>query len=187
VRLFLSLQPQPELIQRLLEVQAALPGDSWTLKTVPPEQFHLTLHFLGETPERLLEDLGKELGACANRFRPFDLACGGLGAFPHWEDPRVLWIGVHDRAGKLKELFEATKKILNSYRLFKLNEDFQPHLSLARVTDLKTSWDPAKIQGLLSQWEHLGKLAVEGFHLTQSHLGPGGAKHEVLKEFKLKE
>ena len=186
MRLFLSLPIPNKLIQRLVELQSQLESSDWELKCVAPENFHLTLHFLGETPVNILNDLHHELSAVAHRLRPFDLACGGLGAFPSFEDPRVLWVGLQDRQGKLKGLVEATRKVLDSYRLFKLRDDFQARLTLARVVDLKESWDPGRLARLAPQWADLGDLAVEAIRLMKSELGQNGAGHELIEEYKLK-
>ena len=184
MRLFLAISLQPELARRLQDMQKALESSAWSLKPSPAEKLHLTLHFLGETPENLLEDLHHDLKACAQRHRPFDLKVGGLGAFPSWEDPRVLWAGVQDPKGKLAGLFDASRRALNAYRLFKLREEFQPHISLAKVGELKASWDPRPLQGILQQWEKIGILPVEEFSLIKSAPGEG-APYDLIEKFSL--
>ncbi len=161
-------------------------SQDWDLRWTPPENLHLTLHFLGETPENLLVDLHHDLAALASAQRPFDLKVSGLGVFPSWEDPRVLWVGVEDRAGKLEGLFRASLKVLNAYRLFKLREDFQqPHLTLARVGRLGAAWDPRRALAIAGQGGDLGILRVDEFYLMKSELSPAGARYEVVEKFSL--
>jgi len=171
---------------RLLELQRQLRASTWELQLSDPADFHLALHFLGATPERVVDDLKRELGAVAHAHRPFDLACGGLSCFSDEDNPRVVYASLHDSAAKLMELFEATRRVLNAYRLFKLRDELTPHITLARVTKLSAAWDPMLLRGLAPQWDKLGTYPVERMQLMQSHLGrEGGPRYELLADLRL--
>jgi 2'-5' RNA ligase len=185
LRLFLALPVPPELARRLGSLQDELASSDWKIRWTPPAKLHLTLHFLGETPENLLEDLHHELGALMHARRPFDLKVGGLGAFPSWEDPKVLWAGVSGPGAVLEELFAASYKILKNYRIFQLRENFTPHLTLGRVTDLSPAWEAGRLKGLLPQWNDLGRLPVEGLRLMRSRPGPADQDYEILQTYQL--
>jgi 2'-5' RNA ligase len=95
----------------------------------------------------------------------------------------VVYAGIHDPAGKLQDLFEATRRILNASRLFKLRDELTPHITLARVSKLSAAWDPAILRGLAPQWEKLGGYPVEKMQLMASHLDrEAGKRYEVLAE-----
>lgn len=184
MRLFLSIPIPDDLARSLVQVQLAAESAHWNLTLSPLENFHVTLHFLGETQTSLLEDLHHDLSACAHRLRPFDLNCGGLGAFPSFENPRVLWAGIEDKTGKLKELFEATRRVLNSYRLFKLEEELrQAHVTLARVNELKPGWDPKRLEAIFPQCQKIGRLPVEEIRLMQSQRTEHGSRYELVEKF----
>jgi 2'-5' RNA ligase len=185
LRLFLAVPCPAPLVDRLQQVQFELAAEAWDLDVCRPEDFHLTLHFLGATPERVLDDLKKELGALCHARRPFDVSCGGLGCFPDELQPRVLWAGIRDPAGKLEELYGAARRVLNGYRLFKLRDEFTPHLSLARVTRLSRAWDPALLRGLAPQWRDLGDFPVDRVALMASGPAGDGPRHRVLDQFVL--
>jgi 2'-5' RNA ligase len=186
MRLFLSIPLPDSLQRRLVQLQEELASFNWKVRWTPPEQLHLTLHFLGETPENLIEDLHHEMAALCHARWPFDLSAGGLGAFPSFENPRVLWAGLHDHGEKLKELFEASYRLLKGYRIFELRKEFTPHLTLGRVGELSQAWDPSPIKGLLPQWKNLGALPVENLRLMRSHLNKEGARHEVVESYALR-
>jgi 2'-5' RNA ligase len=185
-RLFVAIPVPPPLQARLQEMQQALLASSWELSLSEPEDLHLTLHYLGATPARVIDDLKRELGAVAHARRPFDLRCHGLGAFPDEEEPRVLWAGVEDPHGKLAELHQATLRVLNSYRLFKLHEQLTPHLTLARVRKLSSAWSPEPLRHLAKESGGLGRLPVEQVRLYRSReREEAGPHYECLAELAL--
>jgi 2'-5' RNA ligase len=155
------------------------------------QNLHLTLHFLGPTPSNLLEDLLHDLRACAHRHRPFDLALGPLGCLPDTKNPRLFWAGVQDRHGFLKGLGEDSRQILNQYRLFKLKDDFLPHVTLGRVSDLH-HWDSKPLEILLPQIRLEGRLPVESMVLYRSNQRVTSAEkgtekvYEALQRYPLK-
>ncbi|MGH7441155.1 MAG: RNA 2',3'-cyclic phosphodiesterase [bacterium] len=180
-RLFLALAPSLDLRRKLGAMAETLQSDAWSLIPVESRDFHLTLHFLGATPARLVDDLKRDLGALCHARRPFDLRAGGLGCFPDDANPRVLWVGVLDRAGKLRELFEAARRVLDGYRLFKLPANFTPHFTVARVERLSASWDPRLLRGIARQWDDLGAFGIEEVLLRSSRTGAAqGPRYETL-------
>lgn len=186
LRLFLAIPCPPVLAARLTQVQQELLASTWDLRFSAPEDLHLTLHFLGATPPRLVDDLKRELGAIAHARRPFDLVCGGVGCFPDESQPRVVYAAIVDPANKLQDLFEATRRILNAYRLFKLGGELTPHLTLARVSKLSAAWDPALLRGLAPQWEKFGGYPVEHILLMAGLLDrEAGKRYEVLADLRL--
>ena len=87
LRLFLAI-PIPEAIaERLLSLESGVPGASWRL----PEQFHLTLRFIGEVDEAIARDIDHELGRIVAA--PFEIALEGAGSFGG-QEPTALWAGV---------------------------------------------------------------------------------------------
>ena len=95
-RLFLGVGLTDEVAQGLatfLTVETMrLPG-----RPTPPENWHLTIRFLGSTTplqrDRMLEFLDDDLAV-----EPFTMSFGGLGAFPKPSRATVLWLAV-ERGG----------------------------------------------------------------------------------------
>ena len=87
LRLFLAV-PIPEgIADRLLTLEADVPGASWRAA----EQYHLTLRFIGDVDEAIARDLDTELGRIIAA--PFEIALSGVGSFGGRE-PSALWAGV---------------------------------------------------------------------------------------------
>lgn len=74
--------------------ELAAGGGSERLRWTSSEQWHLTLAFLGEVEERVLDQLHIRLERAAARHRVQRLAIAGAGAFPRPHRARILWAGV---------------------------------------------------------------------------------------------
>src|SRR5512138_155342 len=87
-RLFIAVDLPEEARQAVCGRKGEMAGSRW----VPEEQLHLTLRFIGDADDALLERIGQELV----KVRPasFDLSLVGTGHFPPRGLPRVLWAGI---------------------------------------------------------------------------------------------
>ncbi len=106
-RLFVGAFPPADVALALRDAVAGLDA-----RLAVAEDIHLTLHFLGPTPEARIESL-------------VELRIRGTGAFPDFERPRVLWIGVEE-AGPAGRLLELARCVGNE------ETPWTPHLSVAR-------------------------------------------------------
>src|SRR4051812_26886949 len=80
--------------QQLRELRSQLDLISHPPRWVPPENFHLSLAFLGEVEEEKLPQLKLILEEATQDAAAFDLKFTGVGAFPGTRSARVLWVGV---------------------------------------------------------------------------------------------
>ncbi len=69
--------------------RGVLGNGSW----VPPENFHLTVRFLGEVPKERLPELLEVGRKAAEETKSFALSFEILGGFPETKAARVLWVG----------------------------------------------------------------------------------------------
>lgn len=91
--MFVAVVPSPEAVEDLdgfLDVRREHGAFRWTL----PEQWHVTLAFLADVPERCLDDLEERLGRVAARHAPRTATLAGGGAFPHVGAAKVIWAGL---------------------------------------------------------------------------------------------
>ena len=132
-RLFLAFAAPPSLAEALGAVQKRLKRDfgqrELGFRFTPPENFHVTLFFLGNTEkEGEVADLAAAIaGTCA----PFTLEVKGIGAFPEERSARVIWAGIQ-RARELVELREEAERVLAPLGFIE-RQEFRPHLTLARL------------------------------------------------------
>ena len=176
MRLFVGLELPFALREALGSLRHGLPGTRW----LPPENYHLTLRFLGETPNHVAEEVDHTLASL--RARAFALALSGTGVFERNGRPGSLWVGV-DRTPALDHLQNKIERALQRAGLPAERRRFQPHVSLARVDtvapDRLAAWIAA------NNLFRTTPVPVECFTLFSSQLGPEQAVYTPEVEYGL--
>ena len=103
---------------------------------VPPEEIHLTLRFLGETPAAKVDGLREHLERALTELPAPRLRLGRTGSFPETGSARVLWAGVDEdpgTEGRLEALARAADAAAIGSGCAPADEDpFRPHITVAR-------------------------------------------------------
>lgn len=97
------------------------------------EALHVTLRFLGATPEDRLVPLATALRRETADLAPFTVRLGALAAFPHARRPRVLVLDLDDEpAGALADLAGAAERAAAAAGFAPEARPFRGHLTLGR-------------------------------------------------------
>jgi RNA 2',3'-cyclic 3'-phosphodiesterase len=176
-RLFIGLDLPADCKAVLQELDPHLPG----LRSLPEDQLHLTLSFLGDVDGPKEADLRDELAGV--RVPPFFLPLEGVGAFSPRGIPSVVWAGV----GKgHPHLFALHQRVQNAVLKAGMQPDlkpFHPHVTIGRAKGLSRQ----ALQPFLHKYAkaELGMFKVSGFVLYSSVLAMDGATHtvEMRQEF----
>jgi len=123
LRLFIAIPVPEEVAERLLMLEADVPGASWRL----PEHFHLTLRFIGDIDGAVARDVDHELGRIVAA--PFEIALAGAGSFGG-KEPSALWAGV-DAPPDLARLTQACERAIQRAGLPPEPRKYKPHVTLA--------------------------------------------------------
>jgi 2'-5' RNA ligase len=125
-RYFVAVPLPSETSELLTAVQpAVLPG----LRLIGREEFHLTLHFLGEVPQPQDEVLRAALARVGKNAFSIDLR--GVGRFPPGGEPRVLWAGV-EKSPALLDLHASVGAVLTDAIGYRPEaRPYSPHVTLA--------------------------------------------------------
>ncbi|GAB7013892.1 RNA 2',3'-cyclic phosphodiesterase [Halolamina salina] len=191
MRLFFAIDLPDDLREPFAAIQddlAAAEGLSFT----DPEQAHLTMKFLGDTPteddaadDPTVAD-AKVAGAAAvdaADLSPFEMEVGGLGAFPSAEYISVVWAGVRDGAADLEALAAALETETIDRGFDAADNPFTPHVTLARMNDARGK---DLVQDRLRNTDPtVGRFTAEELRLKRSVLGDDGAEHETIARFPL--
>jgi len=145
---------------------------------------HLTLKFLGDIDESMVERVKQVLERSDRSCGCFDLHVEGLGVFPSLRKPRIVWVGVRRESAldKLQRGLEASLQVLG----FEAERrPFRPHLTVAR---LKSSRNISELQCFLESEGRdfaVGSFAVDAIHLYRSVLHPDGPEYQKLSTCEL--
>lgn len=132
MRLFLAINLPPDLRRAVWDAASAvrdtLPDVAW----VAESKIHLTLKFLGEQPETALAPLAESMRAIGQSHTAPAVRVGGLGAFPNFRRPNVVWIGVEPEP-RLELLHHDIEVACHQHGYEIDGRAFRPHLTLGRV------------------------------------------------------
>lgn len=182
MRLFLAMDLAPEIRASLAALLDELRPTTDAVRWVKPEGLHVTLKFLGETPEPKLPEISAGL-APVKSTRPVEMSFRGLGFFPSERQPRVFWVGI-EATPNLAELAEEIEQKLAALGFARENRPFHPHLTLGRYRSLDRR---RRLQERIRDLgrREFGRQSISEFFLFQSQLGRGGAEYKKLARFEL--
>jgi RNA 2',3'-cyclic 3'-phosphodiesterase len=174
-RLFTGLEIPRHVAESLAMMRGGLPGARW----IDPENYHLTLRFIGDIDDALARDIAGLLGRVQRR--PFELRLDGLSSFGG-RKPRALVASVTPVA-PLLELQAEHERLLQRLGLEPEGRKYIPHVTLARLRDT-SSW---QVADYLSARGHFRSAAFEAsrFVLFSSRSSVGGGPYVVEAAYPL--
>ncbi|MDP8958625.1 MAG: RNA 2',3'-cyclic phosphodiesterase [Actinomycetota bacterium] len=179
-RLFLGIPLSDEVRHGLVaHLQQALGERPLPGKPVVPQNWHLTLRFLGQVEVVAYEKLLAELDQAALG-EPFTVRFAGLGAFPRPARATVLWLGVGEGEQELRWLAGEVAVSLERAGFTPEERPFAAHLTLSRIRPHQD------VRPLLEAVPSFPlPLPVGRVVVFRSHLGGGPARYEELESFQL--
>lgn len=161
----------PSTLQFVANVKHALRNDEvvWVENGIQ----HLTLRFLGKTPDTLIHPLCEAMTDICSRTPAFDLQLDKLGVFGSHYAPKVLWLGFEDFS-PLVPLFQTTEKMVTQLGFEENEGHFVPHITLGRIKHLnskKIFWKMfEENERAVSQPLHISEFVL--FRSRLEHTGP---------------
>lgn len=179
MRAFVAIDLPEPVRDPIAALQAALPVG----QPVRAENLHLTLAFLGEQQEALIEEA--HLGLQRINAPEFDLKLSGLDTFGG-ADPKILFVGAA-KNGPLGHLRKLVRSAMHGAGIQLDRERFRPHVTLARFRRGMTLYDVERLRRFLSDCADFAPepFGVTSFTLYRSTLRPDGAVHEELARYHL--
>jgi RNA 2',3'-cyclic 3'-phosphodiesterase len=178
VRVFIAVPLPIELKAQLTALQGEFRPLPLEAAWVREAGFHLTLKFLGEVEASQMGPITSCMTSTAQRYHPFSVTLCRVGVFPHESSPRVLWVGIEDETGCLRQLQHTLETELAQIGYRPDDRPFAPHLTLARLKRV-----PRRGEFLAALTTHrqaaLGQLNVDHLELMESQLHPSGARYST--------
>ena len=181
IRSFIAVDfEDPDIRRKLVSVQKMLDRTGADLRPVEAENIHITIRFLGEIHQRTIEEITEQLSKIV--FTAFRAEIRGVGVFPGLSRPRVAWAGCRKGGEELRELYSQIEPRLRALGLRPDDNEFHPHLTLARVRSGRNREQLVRQITQLSD-EPFGEILVEGFQLKKSTLTPRGPVYTTIRQF----
>ena len=191
MRLFVALDIEVAIRQRIARFLDGVRGFAPEAKWVRPESLHVTLKFIGES-EKLAEIRNALMSVRADAVT---VSFRGTGFFPTPRSARVFWVGIESHV-RLAELAQSVDAVLTALGIESEKRAYTPHLTLARGGTSQRrprakSPDAGNpfvcLQDKLAALSppDFGTMTAREFYLYESRLKPSGAVYTRLNQFKL--
>jgi 2'-5' RNA ligase len=170
-RLFTALEIPAAIGFQLSLLRGGLPGARW----IDPENYHITLRFIGDIDERTADEVVRALTRID---RPgFELSLSGLDALGGKKPHSI--VACVKVSPALKELQAEHERIIQRIGLEPERRKFRPHVTLARIKSASEA-DAANYLALRGNFR-TPPFAVGRFVLLSSRASKGGGPY-IMEE-----
>src|SRR5438128_12423703 len=173
-RLFTALEIPREIAFSLSMLRGGLPGARW----IDPENYHVTLRFIGDIDDVLAHEIASMLDQVKRR--GFELRFDGLSSFGG-RRPRAV-IATMQPVAPLLELQAEHERIMQRVGLEPEGRKYSPHVTLARLRDA-SSQDVADY--LAARPYRSPQFHVSRFVLFSARSSVGGGPYVVEADYPL--
>jgi 2'-5' RNA ligase len=174
-RLFTGLEIPADVAQSLAMLRGGLPGARW----IDPENYHMTLRFIGDVDDAVAREVASLLGRV--RRGGFELRVDDLKSFGG-RRPRAL-IATMGLTQALMELQAEHERLLQRVGLDPDGRKFTPHVTLARLRE-SSSRQVAEYLSLRAPFRS-PPFPVSRFVLFSSRASVGGGPYVVEAAYPL--
>lgn len=174
-RLFTGLEIPASLTEPLSMLRGGLPGARW----IDPENYHLTLRFIGDVDDALAHEIADLLDQV--RRREFTLQLDGLSSFGG-RKPRAV-VATAAPSPSMMELHVELERLMQRVGLEPEGRKFTPHVTLARLRDT-SSFEVAEYLSARGAFR-TPPFTVSHFVLFSSRASVGGGPYVVEAAYPL--
>ena len=181
LRTFISV-PVPNSVKNVKQMLTSTCEDEKVdIRWVKHNNLHITLHFLGYTPEKEIPQLKKMLSKIIKSQKAFDLTISKTGKFPDNDKPSVLYLGLEGNLKPLNELVNDIKKDISSIGYNKDLKEFTPHVTVGKI-NYPQKFNPDLSTFLNSSYDKI-KFTVDKIQFVSSESLPEGVVYSILNNF----
>ncbi|MFC1748868.1 RNA 2',3'-cyclic phosphodiesterase [Pseudomonadota bacterium] len=153
------------------------------VKLVQPENIHITLKFLGQTPTQQIENIETIMKQSITDIQPHTINLIGTGVFPNERYIKVIWIGIK-QGEQLATIASSLNNQLSALGFKKEKRSFSPHLTIGRM---KTAKGKEHILSIIEKYKEtiFAEVNVQEIILKKSTLTPKGPIYETITSVSL--
>jgi len=174
-RIFTAIEIPAHVAQMLTFLRGGLPGARW----IDPENYHITLRFIGDVDAHVAHDVASMLDT-VNR-APFELRLEGVGSFGG-RKPRAVFANVAPSQA-LMDLQAEHERLMQRVGLAPEGRKYTPHVTLARLRASSSG----QVAEYLSERGSFRSVSfrAERFVLYSSRASVGGGPYLVEEAYPL--
>lgn len=156
-----------------------LKGSNSKITWIKPKSIHLTLKFLGNITESQTSPIMQKLNEIANNTVPFRISIEGLGVFPNFNHPRVIWVGIKQGDAPICLLQRRVEAKLSDLGFRMEKKEFNAHFTLGRVKSIQSRSIISRSFHAIEN-QYIGTMVVNNINLIKSTLLSQGAEYDIL-------
>ena len=179
LRTFLSVPVPSEIVRLQKELKTVVNNDGAIVNWVRNDNIHLTLKFIGDTPEDDVDQIGHTIKDITGSTQSMQFKISGTGCFPKKERPRILWLGIDGDLIPLQTLVTKINEELDILGYPKEEKNYIPHLTLARIK-YPQKHTPDISSFLDTVYEPI-QLQINKIHFMRSELFFKGSVYTILE------
>ena len=179
LRLFIAFDTPPEIRPGIVATRDRLKQSHADVKWEPDGKLHCTVKFLGDTDEQKVPDIISNIERICLGTKPFKVIYRGLGCFPSFRDPRVVWVGIANPGDELHDLAKRIELAMAPLGFEPEHREFHPHVTLGRVKGRKN------LSGLLTMLETVTfegqPVTIPSLEIVKSELKTSGSEYSIVR------
>jgi len=184
MRLFVGINLPKKQRAQIHRAAKTLRAEELPVQWIDPDNFHVTLKFLGDVRQEQVDRVDAALEKVAAATRAFSTDVSGFGAFPTVRRPNVIWVGV-GATPELRCLKQDIEWALGAVGFEAETRSFHPHVTLGRADSKGGAGAFRGFDSVVSELDFALDLKIRTIDLMRSHLSNDGARYSVLSSARL--
>lgn len=184
MRLFVGINLPKKQRAQIHRAAKVLRAEELPVRWIDPDNFHVTLKFLGEVHREQVDAVDEALEKVAAATRAFSTDISGFGAFPTVRRPNVIWLGV-GATPELRCLKQDIEWALGDVGFEAETRSFHPHVTLGRAETTGGAGVFRGFDSVMSELDFAVDLKIRTIDLMRSHLSREGAHYSIVSSARL--
>lgn len=176
MRLFIGIPLDIDTRKWISETCDSLKETVHDVRWVRPENLHITMKFLGNSPESIIPEIAEVLQS-VSVYLPFEMEVGGIGAFSSLGSARVIWVGAYDETGTVNTIYKEIDEGMRILGYSGENRKYSPHITVGRSKKKPVTIDRETAESFKDR----SRMTIGELVLFRSDLKSSGAEYMIIE------
>ena len=186
MRVFISVDLSDQAKKEIGKLLKKLVKKGWDVKWENSDKLHQTLVFVGFVDNKKLLEIKETCRQVVKKLKPFKISFKGLGVFPDFDWPKVIWIGLKGDLKNLAFLEKTVRKELSNKGFSFSEKPFVPHITLGRIKRIRLAQrrEIGRQIKALRKLDLKSEVLVDKIIIYESRLPRLGSKYFPIEKIK---